>query len=441
MLADSIYFLMFEGWPRELRSNRWHYASRWARHLPVVLVQPVLTSDSDEAVSEVESRIPNCRVLKVRATDSWELPSAGALQGQQILRDMQSHGFGRPILWTYSADYLVANALIPAVARVHHATENYFYFDNLSSGFLHRLKRILGITDLVIAVSEGVAASHRPFAKGTVVTITNGCDYAFYAQRGTDEYIVRKRDEWNKIIAYAGNINGRLDFDLLHAAAGAYPDALFLFRGPVSGLNAGEQRRWRELMARPNVEYLGVAGISELPAFFASADVGLIPYTNEPILVDNTFPLKAFEMQAAGLPVVSTFLSALESEQSPGLRIARDVASFVRLVGEIDRRKLSEGERQEIESKSQKHDYDHKFQFARALVEDVLAKSGAPKAFVQDGNCMADLCGYVDKPTSDGKVRPIFGRYSDRAFQIARRWARRSIPSVIRQTLVKAFFS
>lgn len=437
MLADSIYFLMFEGWPRELRSNRWHYALRWARHLPVVLVQPVLTSDADEVVSEVEPRIPNCRILNVRATTPSELPMAGALQGQQILRDMQSHGFSRPILWTYSADYLVANAFVPAAARVHHATENYFYFDNLSFGFLDRLRRILGITDLVIAVSEGVAASHRPFAKGTVVTITNGCDYAFYAQRGIDKYIVRKREEWTKIIVYAGNINGRLDFDLLHAAAGAYPDALFIFRGPVSGLKAGDQKRWEELIARPNVEYRGAADISELPAFFASADLGLVPYTNEPILVDNTFPLKAFEMQAAGLPVVSTFLSALESEEGPGLRIAKDAASFIQLIGETDGRRLSEGERQQIEAKSQQHDYDRKFQSVRALVEGVLAKNGAPKAFIQDSKGMAELCGIEEARTGNGKG-PVF---SDRAFQIARRLARRSIPAGIRQKLAKVFFS
>ena len=39
--ADAIVFLIWPGWKTELRANRWHYASRWARHLPVILVQPV----------------------------------------------------------------------------------------------------------------------------------------------------------------------------------------------------------------------------------------------------------------------------------------------------------------------------------------------------------------------------------------------------------------
>src|SRR5690242_3554006 len=38
--ADSVYILLHQGWNNEARANRWHFATRWARHLPVVLVSP-----------------------------------------------------------------------------------------------------------------------------------------------------------------------------------------------------------------------------------------------------------------------------------------------------------------------------------------------------------------------------------------------------------------
>ena len=121
--ADSIYFLMFEGWEQEMRSNRWHYATRWACHLPIVLVQPILDSDAAPSVSVTEPRIKNCRILRVRRTTLPGATMVGRLQqAQQILADMQAHGHSRPILWTYSPDYVFAHSLIPAVMRVYHAT-------------------------------------------------------------------------------------------------------------------------------------------------------------------------------------------------------------------------------------------------------------------------------------------------------------------------------
>ncbi|HEY3921241.1 MAG TPA: hypothetical protein VGL76_03910, partial [Gaiellaceae bacterium] len=65
---DSVYFLMFAGWRTEMVSNRWHYATRWARHLPVVLVQPDQITPRRAHLSEPDERIPNCEILSVRTT-------------------------------------------------------------------------------------------------------------------------------------------------------------------------------------------------------------------------------------------------------------------------------------------------------------------------------------------------------------------------------------
>ena len=39
---DAVVMLTFSKWHTEMRSNRYHYATRFARHLPVIFVQPDL---------------------------------------------------------------------------------------------------------------------------------------------------------------------------------------------------------------------------------------------------------------------------------------------------------------------------------------------------------------------------------------------------------------
>lgn len=372
--ADSIYFLMHDSWSWEMRSNRWHYALRWARHLPVVLVQPVLRNDDEPSVSLPEPRIPNVRILTVRTTQPpfCEL-TTGIVQARQLHEDMIANGYSRPILWTYNPDYLFASEILPASMRVFHATENYFYFDRLTHGFIERLKRLLAITDLVIGVSEGVAASHRPFAKGVTKAVTNGCDFFFYNTRQRDATVTRLGEGWEKVAVYAGNINNRLDFELIDAAVVANPTTKFVFFGPISGIDGTpDAARWKRLLSCKNVSYQGAVDVERLPEIFAAAHVGLIPYKSDPILVDNTFPLKAFEMQSSGLPVVSTDLSALRSEVGPGLLLAAGRAEFIDGIKRVDRRILGDDDQQIIKQKCLAHDYDRKFDAVLELVTSHL---------------------------------------------------------------------
>ena len=87
------------------------------------------------------------------------------------------------------------------------------------------------------------------------------------------------------------------------------PDWSLALVGPV-GL--GDPRPTSsELTALPNVHLLGPRAYAELPAVLRGADVALIPYAlNE--LTASIFPMKVYEYLAAGLPVVSTPLPALD---------------------------------------------------------------------------------------------------------------------------------
>src|SRR4051794_4954852 len=177
---DSVYFLTFGGWKGELQSNRWHYASRWARELPVVLVEPVGISGVTSV--ELDSRLPNLQLLSVpRPTyvfdAGWQCVATA-----RIVKHMQAHNHWRPLLWAYNPNLLGAYAAVPAVARVYHASENYFAYEGLPDSFLEALEAMISVSDLTVAVSSGVArafADRIPLA--SIECVPNGCEFHFYA--------------------------------------------------------------------------------------------------------------------------------------------------------------------------------------------------------------------------------------------------------------------
>jgi glycosyltransferase involved in cell wall biosynthesis len=421
--ADSIYFLMGPGWKTELRSNRWHYASRWARHLPVVLVQPCDSATEPIPVSEVEPRIPNCRVLHVceAGQENGQFLPLSLLQSHQILADMEQHRYSWPIMWIYYPHYVCTIGFVPALAHIFHATENYFDYPALSEAFLTRLKATLAMSDLVISVSEGVADAYRPYVKNLHV-VTNGCDYHAYASGGTDAELAGLRDGYARIAVYAGNVNARLDFDLLIHTAMACPDTIFAFYGPVSGLNELLAQQWSALLDLKNVRFLGSISAERLPAVYGSADIGLMPYVKDRLMVENGFPLKTFEMLAAGLPVVSTHFKSLEQFDCPGLIVTQSNEAFISSVRGLSRKNLSCDQTRRMEEISRRQDYEVKFEAVYQLVDalqPVTGRSDRPESSFFGLNGVQDDCVVMGRQTGHLKSE-LWGRFLINEIGIAR---------------------
>src|SRR5262249_44605640 len=132
---DSVYLFMWPEWRTELRSNRWHFARRWARLRPVVMIQPERASRESSTV-EPEPRIDNCQILSIVATEHLERWVARSIhQTTQIGRYMRSAGHRQPLFWGYNPCLLMAYAALPAILRVYHATENYFDCEGLPPAF------------------------------------------------------------------------------------------------------------------------------------------------------------------------------------------------------------------------------------------------------------------------------------------------------------------
>ncbi|HZY39302.1 MAG TPA: glycosyltransferase [Mucilaginibacter sp.] len=102
------------------------------------------------------------------------------------------------------------------------------------------------------------------------------------------------------IIGYFGNIERRIDYDLVKKLIVKNPDKNFVFVGPVDRYYANE-----EDYKFPNVYFKGPVPYEMMPAVLKGFDVAIIPFKKDEVS-NNIFPLKLFEYLGSGKPVVST---------------------------------------------------------------------------------------------------------------------------------------
>jgi hypothetical protein len=371
--VDSVYFLLIPGWEDELRGNRWHFAVRWARYKPVVLVTPVLKHG--QAISVAEPRIPNCRILRTQVVGEPNQLAKAQLQVDQVVADLAEHRLSRPLLWCYNPDLAELYARVPAIARLHHASEAYFDMPDRSPEYHQRLRAVVTASDLTVAVSEGVAAGLRREIKGAeVVTVTNGCDYAEYSAGKPDGTLASTGAPFNRVAVYAGNINARVDFELLLRLATTNPQDLFGLYGPVKDLPKSDVEVWEKVVGLKNVVAPGPVDPGRLPDLYAAADIGIIPYRQDPWLVENGLPLKALEMCATGLPVVSSLMKPLVG-LAESVVVTSSANEFIAAYASTSRARLSASQSAELRSVSSANDYDLKFEAILDALDQRVTRS------------------------------------------------------------------
>jgi len=428
---DSVYFFMWPGWRAEMESNRWHWSKRWAQRLPVVLIQPEMAvGKSFRAVPE--QRLANVELLSIEGqsqnTEDWL--AIGMRQAGQIAAHMAARGHEHPLFWTYDPELVIPFALLPARARVLHATENYFDFGHFSDNWLDYYRYAIEASDLVLCCSSGVADGLARHTRRTdFLTLPNGCDFAKYHQPAASRgkwpaRLVEWRQTGRRLAVFAGNINSRLDFELIETLVASYAELGFVFAGPAALLSPAQERAWRRLQQANNFRALGRIPAEDLPALYHCCDVGIIPYrTDLPMIVDNGFPLKALEMAAAGLPVVSSHMKSL-NEVAGAVTVVPDAEAFCAAMRMHSRRTRSEEECKAAEQICRAYDYDFLFErMVRAL---------APR--IGDGPCrLADLARLAERIGLD-RYRGSVIRFTHSPFTKARiRALIRIIPPEIKQ--------
>jgi hypothetical protein len=144
--------------------------------------------------------------------------------------------------------------------------------------------------DLILASSrplqEKIARSNRE-----AVLLRNACDYEHFAS-------VTRHGSHRPVIGYYGAIADWFDSDLVADLAEHQPGWDFVLIGSTF---AADVSRLRNL---PNVQLVGERPYGELPRWLSRFDVAILPFRRTP-LTEATNPVKAYEIMAAGLPLVS----------------------------------------------------------------------------------------------------------------------------------------
>lgn len=102
------------------------------------------------------------------------------------------------------------------------------------------------------------------------------------------------------IIGYFGNIERRVDYNLLKELLDQNPDKNFAFVGPVDNNYAD-----MSVFERPNAFLTGAVPYEQMPAVLKGFDVAIIPFKKDEVS-SSIFPLKLFEYLGSGKPTVSS---------------------------------------------------------------------------------------------------------------------------------------
>lgn len=366
---DAVLMLTWSDWHTEPRSNRYHYATRFARSVPVLFVQH--RSRQIDGIEVETTEVPNLDLVHVRC--GMRPDEAASLR-----RLLAARGIRRPLVWIYDPlHYQNLLDALPRHFRVYHATEDYL---TESAAWGHQaqvepeaIRRMLSQVDFMVAVTQGVARSFvvKGGYKGRYVVAENGCDVDFFSAIADANAVAPSA----RIALFQGGINARLDYDLLLQVVRAMPEWEFQFCG-----HATESSGWSALRAEGNVRHLGPLSAEELGRRMCDATVGLIPFIQDD-LIRNSLPLKAYEYVACGLPVVTMPIPALEREREL-MAVASTPEEFVRAIRAAEPTRHDVGQLHLRRTAARANSYDGRFAgMCEALLSARAARIAEPRRF------------------------------------------------------------
>ncbi len=197
-------------------------------------------------------------------------------------------------------------------------------FSTNHNRMLETEKDLLKGADHVVVSSSYLQEQVRPF-NDRVSLVRNGCDYEHFAQVEHKVHSPAQRPQ----IGYYGAIADWFDSDLMADLAQRRPDWDFLLVGATATAYL------KRLSHLPNVQLLGEQPYASLPDWLRRMDVLLIPFKRLP-LTEATNPVKAYEILAAGKPLVSVplpevvALNKQGNEREPIVQLAGTADEFER---------------------------------------------------------------------------------------------------------------
>jgi glycosyltransferase involved in cell wall biosynthesis len=204
-------------------------------------------------------------------------------------------------------------------------------WNTMSEELLRDDETLTRVADLVFTQVTAEADQRRAINRHTYV-MPNCVDYDLYEEANGDGGDKPPPADLASIprpvLGYEGNIDDRLDYDLVCALAAHHPQWSIVFVGPVGP--AARPAEVARLGQHANMWLLGRKSYDELPRYVQRFDVCLLPHRVAG-LTESQSPLKLFDYLASGRPIVATPVAGLEGFRDH-IYVAASPGEFARQV-------------------------------------------------------------------------------------------------------------
>ena len=246
---------------------------------------------------------------------------------------MRTLGMPQPIVW-FSLPNMVSlvHEMPRARLLLYHVVDEYTTYGGQTSAQRRRIEQqereMMALVDAVVVVSEKLYEAKRPM-HSNMCLVPNGVNYQAYTAALGEPHIPGSLQVIQPPrLGYSGLISDKLDLAMIKELAQENPAWSLVFLGEVRVVEQAET--WQTLLAMPNVHYLGLVGISQVPHYLKGFQVGLMPYVQNRH-AEHISPLKLYDYLAAGLPVASLDIPAAR-EFEAYIHLADSPGDFARAV-------------------------------------------------------------------------------------------------------------
>jgi len=223
---------------------------------------------------------------------------------QKIMTDLPP----RPVqLWSFAPDVVEMVGGFNEELVLYYCVDAFGEFPGYDREMIEKKEReLMKKSDVVITTSPPLYEDKRRWHPN-VHFVQHGVDHAHLSQAVNKDLPMPKALQKlpRPIWGFIGVIGEWVDLQLVAGVAKQRPDVSIVMIGP-------ENQSRGACTGLSNIHWLGPKDHGSLPNYLHYFDVGLIPFKQVP-LTYNANPIKLYEYLAAGVPVVSTSLPAVES--------------------------------------------------------------------------------------------------------------------------------
>ena len=238
---------------------------------------------------------------------------------QQLLRNrllplLEQQQDKRPLLWTSLPSAVDVVGKLGERAAIYYCGDDFSALDGVDHKPVEAMEQELADKcQLIITASEKLASK---FPSKKTFLLPHGVDCELF---GSAKPRANDLPKNGPVAGFYGAIAGWFDQPLFIELAQRLPHWTFVLIGPA-------HTDISQLIAQPNIKWLGSKPHHQLPSYSQHWDVALLPFLdNAQIRACN--PLKLREYLAAGCSVVSTDFPALKGYRDL-VKVAKDACAF-----------------------------------------------------------------------------------------------------------------